>query len=409
MADGAGSGSTIDFAFGADVEDFRAEVRRFLSARMTPEQTHAHPDPTDLTFLDHGFEAAMVREAGERGLLGVSIPSDLGGLGRSPSFAGAFEFEAAYADAPVIDTGVCLAGPPLLLFGSADQLTFARRMIAGEVMVCIAYTERQSGTDLTGLQMSATPAGGGFVLRGEKVLVTAGWKSDWCVLLARTRPEGPAREATSMFLVDLHLPGVSIRRRPTMNGWTLAEITFDEVRVGPGSLVGEQDFGWPQMLASVEAERGGMFHTGWARLAFDLLVRYCLDTERDGMVLADDPIVRDRVAALRVDVDAAVRLSMRVIWLKERGEPTAVAAAMTKVFVTELLQRLAQASTEIAGHGGSLWAPLFTADPPPEAAAGGRFAWEYLERVHPTVSNGGNELQRDVIALLGLGLRRRGR
>jgi alkylation response protein AidB-like acyl-CoA dehydrogenase len=396
----------MDYSFPPDVEEFRSQVRRFLSDRMATERTRGHGDPSDLTFLDHTFEAAMVREAGQLGFLGVSIPAELGGSGLAPSFAGAFEFEAAYADAPVIDTGVCLAGPPLLLFGSPEQLAFARRMIAGEVMVCIAYTERQAGTDLTGLTMTATPSGDGFVLRGEKVLVTAGWKSDWCVLLARTRPDGPVREGTSMFLVDLHAPGVGVRRRSTMNGWTLAEIVFDDVHVDRRTLVGEQDRGWPQMLASVEAERGGLFHAGWASLVFDLLVRYCQETERDGRLLADDPVVRDQVAALRVDVDAAMRLGLRVLWLKERGESTAVAAAMTKVFVTELLQRLAQASTEIAGHAGSLWAPLFPVDPPPLAAAGGRFAWEYLERVHPTVSNGGNELQRDVIARLGLGLRR---
>ncbi len=401
------SPDSIEFTFPADVEEFRAEVRRFLSHWMSPERTSGHGDPSDLTFLERGFESAMVREAGRHGLLGVSLPRDVGGQGTTPSFAGAFELEAAYADAPVIDTAVSLASPPLLLYGSAEQLTFLRRMIEGEVMVCIAYTERQAGTDLGQLEMTATASDGGYVLRGEKVLVTAGWKSDRCVLLARTRPTGPARDGTSMFLVDLHLPGVGTTRRTTMNGWTLAEITFDDVHVGPESLVGERDRGWPQMLASVEAERGGMFHVGWAHLVFDLLVRYCLDNERDGLPLSDDPVVRDQVAALRVDLDAATRLGMRVIWSKERGESTAVLAAMTKVYVTELLQRLAQASTEIAGHAGSLWAPLFSAEPPAEAAAGGRFAWEYLERVHPTVSNGGNELQRDVIALAGLGLRRR--
>jgi alkylation response protein AidB-like acyl-CoA dehydrogenase len=399
----------MDFSFPPEVEAFRAEVRRFLSDRLSSDRTSAHGDPSDLTSLDYVLESAMVKEAGERGLLGVSIPTALGGLGRPATYAGAFELEAAYADAPVIDTGVCLAGPPLLLFGSPEQRAFARRMIAGDVMVCIAYTERQAGTDLSGLLMTATPAGDGYVLRGEKALVTAAHKSDWCVTLARTRPDGPAREATSMFLVDLHAPGVRVQRRPTMNGWTLSEITFEDVYVGREALVGEQDQGWPQMLASVEAERGGMFHTGWARLVLDRLVQHCLETERDGRLLADDPLVRDQVAALRVDVDAAMRLSMRVLWLKERGEPTAVAAAMTKVFVTELLQRLAQASTEIAGHAGSLWAPLFAVDPPALAAGNGRFAWEYLERVHPTVSNGGNELQRDVIARLGLGLRRRDR
>jgi alkylation response protein AidB-like acyl-CoA dehydrogenase len=212
-----------------------------------------------------------------------------------------------------------------------------------------------------------------------------------------------------MFLVDMRASGVSVRRRPTMNGWTLGEITFERVQLGARALIGERDRGWQQMLASVEAERGGMFHGGWAQLALDLLVQYCLETERDGTLLADDPVVRDQIAGLRVDVDAVTRLYKRIAWLRDRHESTVVPASMVKVFVTELLQRLAQAATEIAGHAGSVWAPLFGTDAPSCAAAGGRFAWDYLERVHPAVSLGGNELQRDLIARIGLDLPRRPR
>jgi alkylation response protein AidB-like acyl-CoA dehydrogenase len=400
---------TIDFSFSPEAQAYRDRVRAFLAEAMEPAVAHRHPDPSELTFLGVDFEVAMVAEAGRLGILGVSHEPELGGGGEPPSFVAGFEFEAAYHDAPLIDTALYLAGPPLVLFGGEQHRELARRMVNGELMACLAYTEPNAGSDLTGMTTTARQVDGGWIIDGEKVLVTAPWKSQYCVLMARTTHGVPIQHGASIFVVAMDTPGISVRRRRTMNGWTLGEITFRDVRVDAGALVGRRDAGWQQMLASAEAERGGMFYTGWAVLAFDLLVRYCLETERDGVLLADDPMVRDQVAALKADVDAVVRLNTRVVWEKEQQRSRLVTASMTKVFSTELLQRLAQVSTEVAGHPGLVWAPLFGTDPPPFAAAGGRFAWDYLERVHPAVSVGGNELQRDLVARMGLGLPRRRR
>ena len=392
----------MDFRFGGENDTFAAEVRAFLEQEMSPEPTSAHADPDDLSGLAEPFERALHRAAGEHGYLSTAMPA---------TERARFNFLVAAFDAPLIDTAVTLAGYAITTFASdAQRARFLPRIERGEIEMCIAYTEEHAGSDLGAQEATAIAEGDGFVLAGfalsgRKVLVTGAHKADWCVTTARTRVDGPVREGLSMFLVDMTLPGITVVRRPTMNQWTLDEIVFDGVRLGADALLGEQDAGWRQLLTTVAAERSGMFHLGFARHVLDELVRYVTTTERDGHRLADDPLVRDRVARLDLELAAGLRLGMRTLWGIENGDPDPALPPMAKVFATELLQRLAQAATEIAGHAGQVHAPLFT-DPPPHAAAGGRLRMEYLERVHGTIGGGVNEVQRDAIAQLGLGLPR---
>jgi alkylation response protein AidB-like acyl-CoA dehydrogenase len=396
----------MDFRFPDDVEAFADEVCAFLGEWMAPARTAGHGDPDDLTGLDEEFERSVQAAAGERGYLGASVPRDLGGPGRSPSHQAVFNLHAAAHGAPLIDTAMTLAGQPILEHGTDGQRAFfVPRMLRGEIEMAIAYTEADAGSDLSAITATAEADGDGFVLRGAKVMVTGAHKADWCVTVARTRTDVAPRDGMSMFLVDMRATGVRVVRRRTMNGWTLGEVHFDGVRLGPEALLGARNGGWRQLVSAVRGERSGTAYLGFATDVLDRLVAYVGSATRDGVGLADDPIVRDRIATLRIELDAGLRLAKRALWLHERGEPQVTIGAMAKVYATELLQRLAQAATEIAGHNGAIWGPLYDSDSP--GAAAGRFAWEYLERVHGTVSVGANELQRDTIARVGLGLPRR--
>jgi alkylation response protein AidB-like acyl-CoA dehydrogenase len=386
----------VDLRLDPDLRAFRAEISAFFRDEMTAERTRGHADPDDLTGLDIEFERAHQRRAGERGYLGISVPGALGGGGRPQSWKAIWAFEAAYHDAPSIDTAVTLCAGPLVAFGSAEQQrTHLPAMIRGEVLWAIAYTEPSAGSDLTMVQTTARRVGDGFVLDGHKALVTGAHKADWCLTIARTDPDASPRRGLSMFIVDLRTPGVERTRRRTANGWTLGEITFRDVPLSADALLGELHGGWRQLTAALVEERSGMAWLGWATRILDDLDTWAREAERHD--------ARAPLAGLRAELAAGYRLAERVLACQDAGEPAIVESSMAKVWATELLQRIARTGTELLGVDGIVWSPLFT-DTPVDAPLHGRIAWERIERIHPSISVGANELQRDTIARAGLGL-----
>lgn len=387
--------------FDADAEQFREEVCRFLTGEMASERTAGHDDPTDRTGLDHGFERALHRAAGRHGYLGVSIDTVHGGLGRPRSYAAAFQYEAAYHDAPVVDTAVVLAGSPIIAYGTDEQRArLLPLMLGGEVEMCIAYSEPGAGNDLSGLSTTAAADGDGFVLDGVKTLITGAGKADYCLTVAVTDPGADLRGRLSMFVVDMRTPGVSVVGRPTMSRYWLWDVRFDATRVGADALLGRVGEGWRQLARAVEEERNGMFILGWCQRLLDELVACC---EADGRF--DDPSVADAVAGLWVDLQAGRRFAIALVEEEERGERTRTAGSLAKVWLTELAQRIAATATELAGPAGAIEGSLF-GPTVPYAPARGRFCFEYLFRVDGPISVGANELHRAGIAQLGVGLPR---
>jgi alkylation response protein AidB-like acyl-CoA dehydrogenase len=385
----------VDLRLDPELAAFRAEIRAFLRDEMAPERTAGHADPSDLTGLDEAFERAHQRRAGERGYLGISLPVELGGGGRPPSWKAIWAFEAAYHDAPSIDTAVTLCAGPLVAFGTDEQ---KRRhlppMLRGEVLWAIAYTEHGAGSDLSMVRTTARATSDGYVLSGSKALVTGSHKADWCVTIARTDPDASPRRGLSMFVIDLRSDGVERRRRATANHWTLGEIDFHDVVLPADALLGEPNGGWRQLTAAIVEERSGMAWLGWATRVLDELDAWARDTDRDD--------ARAALAGLRADLAAGYRLSERVLALQDAAQPAVVESAMAKVWATELLQRIARTASELLGADAVAWAPLF--GDPRDVPLGGRVAYERIERIHPTISVGANEVQRDTIARLALGL-----
>ena len=388
------------------VEEFRTEVREYLRAAMAPERTRDHADPRDLTGLDEAFERALQRDAGARGYLALTLPAEYGGGARSSAYRAAFSLEAAAFDAPLIDTALTLGGAPILAYGSdAQRAALLPAMARGEVTLCIAYSEADAGSDLTGIAATARPDGDGpdadWRLDGTKVLVTGPHKADWCLLVARTDPEAAPRDAMTMFLVEMKTPGVSVRRTRTANNWTLGDVVFDDARVPATAVLGTVGRGFAQMAEAIADERSGFFWVGWAQRGLDDLVT--LVRCDDCATPAARRCARDTVARLWIDVALAHSLAQHVVDAQEAGRDTTVLSSMSKVFVTELLQRIASAGVALLGPRGLVTAPLFGPDEP-DTAFHGRFAYEVVERLHPTISVGSNEIQRDVIAHRGLGL-----
>ncbi len=401
----------MDTRFDADVEALRAEVRAYLADAMRADAVADHADPRDLTGLDESFERAMHADAGARGYLALSLPVEWGGGGRPPAYRAAFGLEAAAHDAPVVDTALTLGGAPILEYGSSEQRrALLPAMARGEILLCIAYTEPGAGSDLTAVTTTAHRADPAdpkseWILSGTKHLVTGAHKSDWCIVIARTDPDpaAPARKAMSMFVFDLRAtPGVAVRRDRTANDWTLGTIVLTEARLPATALLGEQGRGFAQMAAALADERSGFCWVGWAEQRLTDLLDHVRAVGVDDLAVPA-AVARDTLARLWTDVAVARQFAYAVVDVQARAGDATVRAAMSKVFVTELLQRIASAGIALLGPAGLLTAPLF-GPASPDAPMRGRFAWECVERLHPTISVGSNEIQRDLLAHRGLGL-----
>ncbi len=374
--------------FDPEVEAFRVEVRDFLDRALVGGTR----DSSDLTGWDEAFEREVLHAAGEAGFLGISLPVELGGGGKPPSWQAAVSYEAAYHDAPLIDTAAVLVAPTVATFGTdAQRDTIVRAACAGTINACIAYTEAGAGSDLSNVATSGHARDdGGFVLDGEKVLVTGAHKADWCCTIARTDPASSGKRGLSMFLIDMGTPGIEVQRVPTANRWTLSTIRFDGTHVDDDALLGQVGEGWRQMSGALLAERSGVAWLGWATRTLEALL--------DHGAGSTDPVLRTELAELVTHWFAAVGRVERVLELQDAGAPSFSDGAMSKVCVTELLQHIGRAGANAVGVD-ALTAPGWFGGPLPEW-----FAYEVVERLHPPLSVGANEIQRTTIADVGLGL-----
>jgi alkylation response protein AidB-like acyl-CoA dehydrogenase len=385
-----------DPLFGPEHREFRERVRNFLRDEMDPARTAGNRDSRDLTGLDEQFERGVLQRAGDAGFLGISLPEELGGSGKPPSWDALVSYESAYHDGPLIDTAAHFLGPTLVTFGTPDQLDRVMRpAIAGTINGCIAYTEAGAGSDLTNVATVAQPDGAtaeaGFVLTGEKVLVTGAHKADWCCTVARSDPASSGRKGLSMFVFPMDTPGVTSERVRTANGWDLGTVRFDEARIDADALLGERDQGWRTLTGALIGERSGVAWLGWATRDVEALLDACAGTR--------NRIVRDELAGVVGELYTAKCIAARVLAAQDAGQSPFVEGAMSKIKATELLQRIARVGARVLG-ADVLTAPGWFGRPP----LGEWFAYEAVERLHPALSVGANEIQRTTIGQVGLGL-----
>ena len=304
---------------------------------MAPARTRGHEDRRDLTGWDEEFERSILRAAGDAGILGVSVPVEYGGAGHSPSWQAMVAFEAVYHDAPLIDTAAALVAPTVVAFGDdAQRAELVPATCLGTVTVCTAYTEAGAGSDLSNITTLARLDADRdrFVLTGEKVLVTGAHKADWCCTIARTDPASSGRHGLSMFLFPMATPGIEITRHATANRWTLSTLRFADVAVDRGAVLGQLDQGWKQLTGALLGERSGSVWMGWATRNLEALLADCTGTR--------DAVLRGELAGLVTHWFGVLRQMERVLDLQDAGTPSIVEGAMSKVYATELLQRIAR-------------------------------------------------------------------
>jgi alkylation response protein AidB-like acyl-CoA dehydrogenase len=384
----------MEFRFPPEEEAFRQEIRVFLKQEL-PEQPQDRID-------GWAFHRNFVKKLADRGWLTLAWPKEWGGAGANHLRQLVFNEEMAYWDAPANDMGADRVGPTIMLHGTDEQKQqFLPSIVRGESIWCQGFSEPGAGSDLASLQTRAIEDGDSFLINGSKIWTSLAHYAQWMILLARTDVDAPKHRGITFFLLDMKTPGISIQPLVDMLGrHTFNQVFFDNVRVPRSAVVGELNRGWYVATTTLDFERSGIQRVIGGMKTCEALIAYAGEQKHAGHALPNYESVRLRLADLAIDYEVGRMLAYRVGWLQSRGQVPNYEASVSKMFGTELTQRLARTGMQLLSLGGQLapgspWAPL-----------AGRIEVLYLNSVALTIAAGTSEINRGIIATRGLGLPR---
>jgi len=390
----------MDFRFSEDEESFRQEVREFIKQELPPDWTGTGLLQEAKDGPEWEFSRNMMFKVGAKGWHSVAWPREYGGQD-SVTKQFILSDEMYYHELPGVDIqGSLMLAPTLIEYGSEEQKKEHLPKIArGETLWSQGFSEPGAGTDLAAVATKAVEKDDCFILDGQKVWNTGAHRAEWTFMLARTDPEAKKQKGISFFLVDLKSPGVTVRYLPNIVG-TLCEMFFDGVRVPKENLVGKKNDGWTVTGAVLGFERSGIHRIAAARRNLARLIEFAKETKRNGVPLFKNPIVRNMLSSLYVESEAVRLLAHRIAWLQSKGKSVDYEASMSRVSGAELQQHVGQAAVQLLGQYGLLEEGCA------RAPLEGFFLRQYLYSLASTVAAGTSEVQRNIIALRGLGLPR---
>lgn len=376
----------------------RTELRQYFSRLMTPERRK------ELRYSDAGGQAyrQVVRQLGRDGWLGIGWPTEYGGQGASPLEQYLFFDEAQRAAVPIPMVTLNTVGPTIMGFGREDQRqAFLPAILAGEMHIAIGYTEPGAGTDLASLRTKAVRDGDEYLINGNKIFTTGGHDADFVWLAARTDPEAPKHKGISILLVDTSLPGFTVTPIHTVGGGRTNATYYQDMRVPTSALVGQENQGWKMITTQLNHERVALAPVGNIEGSLDAVVAWAR-TQRsgDGRRLIDHQSVNMALARVKAKAEALKLFNWRVAWGLEGGALNPADASAMKVFGTELRIEAYRALMDVVGS------TAYLADGAPNDELEGELERAYRQAPVGTFGGGVNEVQREIVAMAGLGMPR---
>lgn len=377
---------------------FREQVQHWLESNWSGDRKAAFDAKP---FAKREFDADFAGEIGKTGWIALGWPEDFGGQARSPLEQLAFMETMERSEAPRI--GAAIQANALMMFGtSAQQRKYLPEILRGEAMHGMGYSEPQAGSDLAALRTSAVRDGDHWVINGQKIWTTTWW-GKYMFLAARTDKDAkPMHAGISMFIVPMNADGITIQPATTMYDGSFANIFYDDVRIPLENLVGEINGGWKVLTGALAFERGlvGGGIVLKVAHAFERLRRHVIASDDDAPPLADDPIIREKMAILASEIEVGRQLMMHCANLAAGGITPPEYGAMSKVFSGELMERFGEAALDILGMRATL------SEQTSGALDNGRFEQNLRHSLMWVISIGTNEIQRSLIAQRALGLPR---
>lgn len=391
---------------------FRDEVRRFLQENL-PEAVRSGAAATPSVFVEPEVGQLWNAVLHAKGWLGYQWPVENGGTGWTPFQSYLFEKECAAAGAPNLTVlGLKLLAPVIWMFGTEEQKSrYLPRILSGEDYWCQGFSEPGAGSDLASLKTRAVRSGDHYTVNGSKIWTTHAHHANRMFTLVRTNDDVKKQAGISFLLIDLDIPGVSVRPILTNAGdHEVNQVFLRDAIVPAGNLVGGEGQGWTIAKFLLENERGGSCHAPKLRYDVNLVEAAAYDqSDGKGGVLAHHRDWKRRVARARLGVDALDMIELRIIAEIAEGKAPGPQTSLTKLLGSNLRQEIDLLAVDLYGVAGlqlERTRPLYgnNAPAPVSTPAAMVASPRYLNSRAWTIFGGTNEVQNSIIAKSVLGL-----
>ena len=378
--------------FTEEQRNLQHELRRYFEALVAEVEASPSGEPSYTRYI---------RRMGEDGWLGLGWPREYGGQARGPIDQMIFVEESHWAGVPLPLLTLNSVGPTLMALGTAEQKErILPGILKGEVHFSIGYTEPSAGTDLASLTTRAVRDGDEYVITGQKVFTSAIQYADYVWLAARTDPEAPKHKGLSVFIVPVDAPGFHWTPLATIVGDITSSTFYEDVRVPVENLVGAENQGWKLITNQLNHEQVAICPASGLSRSLTEVRRWAQEHRLgDGRLMIDREWVQIGLAKAHAKVDVLKLFNWKVAWAADKGLNPADASA-TKVYGTELALEIYRLLLDIVGQAGYL------VEGSPGAVVRGRLENQARSQTIFTFGGGTNEIQRDIIAMIGLGMPR---
>jgi alkylation response protein AidB-like acyl-CoA dehydrogenase len=391
----------MDLTFSPQHLAFRDQVRAWIREAMPP---HIRA----IAAVDGYFEQSEIMEwhriLYRKGWVAPHWPREVGGPGFDVTSRFILTEELELAGAPGLSPfGLHMVGPLLIQFGSdAQKKRFLPKILSGEETWCQGYSEPNAGSDLASLRTRADDDGEGhFLVSGQKTWTTYAQYANWIFCLVRTDGRAKKQEGISFLLIDMKSPGVSVRPTLTIGGTpAFCDTFFDNVKVPRENVVGPLNGGWTMAKALLGHERTLIAAVGHSARAIRRIKRIAAATRSGGRPLLSEPVTRAKIARLEIKLRSLQMANYRAIASAQIGKAPGPESSILKLRGSEILQQTSELAMEVMGYDSLAWFNDPGVVPPIEQWVPSAFCYNRAT----TIYGGTNEIQKNIIAKLILGL-----
>ncbi len=395
----------MNLNFSEDELQFQREVRQFLVEKL-PTHIIEGTANNGSVFVEKDIALQWQAILVEKGWAVPQWPVEHGGTNWTPAQKYIFSRECYHAGAPMlIPLGLLMLAPVIMAFGTAQQKAeYLPKILHGEHYWCQGYSEPGAGSDLASLKLKAEADGDHYLVNGSKIWTTHAHLADHIFCLVRTDNSGKPQHGISFLLIDMDSPGVSVEPIITMAGdHEVNQVFFDNVRVPMANRIGEENQGWSYAKYLLEFERGGGFSAHRIRHELDQLRQLMTDAKAENADFDRSGDIARKVARVEIDLKALEITELRILSSVSGGANPGPESSIMKLSATHLEQEIAELSVDVLGYTGFIMNPV-TAGNPVRADYISSVVPRYLNNRAASIFGGSQEIQRNIIAKMVLGL-----